>query len=194
MTASSSWIGILPARLSKNARERMRCVEQMFDQCSTALYRYVSVRVGYDPSLVDDLMQQLWLKVTQSDRMIPREEFEYWLRRLAKNLITDHWRKVGRRPDHVPIENPNVAAELAGSIDREVLPQDILEKREIHDQLLLAITELRHEDQDLIIRHYVRGESFAEIAQAVNVSERAIEGRLYRARQQLRLKLSHLEE
>ncbi|MCG3138610.1 MAG: ECF RNA polymerase sigma factor SigE [Phycisphaerae bacterium] len=194
MTASAGWVGVLPALVSGQEADRRRLVERMFDRCRVGLYRYVAVRVGNDQALADDLMQQLWIKVSRSDRMIPSDEFEFWLRRLAKNLINDHWRKVLRRPEHVPLENPQVATELSRRMDRELLPLELLEQQELRDQLLLAITELGSEEQDLIIRHYVRGEMFAEMAQVLGISERAVEGRLYRARQQLRYRLAHLEE
>ena len=85
-----------------------------------------------------------------------------------------------------------LAAELANRLVEEELPPEVLERKEVRDQLLLAITELPSGDQDLIAGHYFDGAAFAELARRTGLSERAIEGRLYRARQALREKLRHL--
>ena len=62
------------------------------------------------------------------------------------------------------------------------------------DQLLLAITELTSEEQELIVGHYFHGRSHDELAAECGLSPRAIEGRLYRARRALREKLWHLDQ
>lgn len=168
-------------------------VQAACDRCSRGLYRYFAVRAGGDAHLADDLMQQLWLQVSRSRASIPRDEVDYWLIGIARNLIRAHWRKKKRRPEHVPIADPHLAAELSRRLVTETLPLRILEKREVRDQLLLALTELRSAEQELIVGHYFRGRSQAALAEELGVSERAVEGRLYRARRSLRDKLQHLE-
>jgi RNA polymerase sigma-70 factor (ECF subfamily) len=94
---------------------------------------------------------------------------------------------------HVPIADPAIAAELAARLGDEELPEDLLAPREIHDQLLLALTALRGDVQDLIIDHYFRGLSHEALAGRLGVGVRAVEGRLYRARQMLRERLARLD-
>ncbi len=69
---------------------------------------------------------------------------------------------------------------------------EALARKEVQDQLLLALTGLSGDAQELLIGSYFEGRSHAELASMLNVSERAIEGRLYRARVALRDKLAHL--
>ena len=92
----------------------------------------------------------------------------------------------------MPIADPQLAAEVAERLVAHELPGDIVERKELHDQLLLAITELRSEEQELIIGHYLRDEPQRAIARRLGLSERAVEGRLYRARQALREALREL--
>ena len=167
-------------------------VEAAFDRCSPALYRYFAVRVGGDAHVADDLMQQLWLRATQAKTPVPEDQTEFWLRGIAANLIRERWRRQKRRPRTVPMADPQLAAELADRLVEEELPPEVLERKEVRDQLLLAITELPSGDQDLIAGHYFDGAAFAELGRRTGLSERAIEGRLYRARQALREKLRHL--
>lgn len=160
-------------------------VETVFDHCSTALYRFFAVRVGHGP-LADDLMQQLWLQACKAPAAIPTDELEFWLRRVAKNLLNDHWRRVSRRPQHVALDSPRVSGELASTIDAGQLPDEMLQRREVVDQLTLALTELPSADQELIVMHYHQDRSFQEMGELLSISERAVEGRMYRARQKLR--------
>ena len=51
---------------------------------------------------------------------------------------------------------------------------------------MLALTELPAEEQDMIILHYCDGQSYKQIGDKLQLSERAVEGRLYRARQKLK--------
>ena len=167
-------------------------METAFDRCSRSIYRYIAVRVG-DAHLADDLMQQLWLQARTSGTSVPPGELEFWLRGIARNLVRTHWRQRARRPASVPLPHPNLAADLADRLVTEELPPDALERREVRDQLLLAMTELPGEQQELIIGHYFQEQSHSALAARLGLSVRAVEGRLYRARQTLREKLRHVE-
>ncbi len=167
-------------------------MERAFDACAAALYRYFVVRTG-DAHLADDLMQQLWLAAKRGWNGVPAANVEYWLRAIAKNLIRTHWRREARRPGNRPCADPALAAALAERLATEPLADAELERREVRDQLLLAITALCASDQELIIGCYLDGRSHASLAESLGVSERAVEGRLYRARAALREKLKTLE-
>jgi len=166
--------------------------ERGFDACSTALYRFFVVRTG-DSHLADDLMQQLWLHMKRGAAGVPPDRIEFWLRAVARNLLRTHWRVRARRPGQAAIADPRLAAELAERLASAEIPPTELETREVREQLLLAITELTADEQDLIVGCYFEGLPHARLAERLGVSERAIEGRLYRARQALRMRLSTLE-
>lgn len=170
-----------------------RAVEATFDRCSAALFRFVAVRTG-DTHLAHDIMQQLWLQACRHGAGIPENELEYWLRTVARNLVRSHWRARGRRPPHVAMPDPATAATLAEQLVERDIPADLLARREVRDQIKLAITGLSAEDQDLIVGCYFHEQSHAELGERFGLSTRAVEGRLYRARQALRRRLAHLED
>jgi RNA polymerase sigma factor (sigma-70 family) len=173
------------------ARDDTASVHAAFDRCSRSIYRYIAVRVS-DTHLADDLMQQLWLQARTSEATIPSDELEFWLRGIARNLVRTQWRRRSRRPANLPLADPGLASELAGRLGTEELPPESLERKEVRDQLLLAITELDSADQELIVEHYFHSRSQVELASERGLSPRGIEGRLYRARQALREKLRNL--
>ena len=165
----------------------------VFDRCSRAICRYFSVRTGGDEHLVDDLMQQLWLQARRKAHSVRQANAEAWLWRVAQNLLRAHWRSRGQRPRQVPLADPRLAAELARRFDTEELPGEVLARKEVRDQLLLALTALPSAEQELLLGHYFHELSHAALAETHGISERAVEGRLYRARKLLREKLRHLE-
>lgn len=186
--AATGWTEAMPADSNLT-----RGFEAEFDRCGSALYRFFVVRAGGDSHLADDMMQQLWVQANPRGAELPSGEIEFYLRGIATNLIRQHWRRIGTRPNHVPIADAKLAAELAGRMTSDVMPIEELARRENRDQLMLAITQLPAEEQSLIIEHYFHGRPQATLASTRGLSERAVEGRLYRARQSLKAALEHLE-
>ncbi len=168
-------------------------LERVFDRCATSLFRFFVVRTGGDQHLADDLMQQLWLQARGSRRDVPENELEFWLRAIARNLVRAHWRRIGQRPNHVSLADPALAADLGRQLTSEIIPDEVMHKSEVRQQLMLALTELSHDDQTIIIAHYFHGKPQAELASLLGMTMRAVEGRLYRARRSLRTRLEALE-
>jgi RNA polymerase sigma factor (sigma-70 family) len=164
-----------------------------YDRLGGSLYRFFYVRVGRDEHLAADLMQGLWAAAARNAGKVPEREIEFWLRGVARNLLNTHWRRVSARPAHVAVDDGKLGAALANRIGRERLPLAELEKREVQDRLLRAITSLPAADQDLVFAHYFEGIAQVDLAVRVGMSARAIEGRLYRARQMLREALREVE-
>lgn len=157
-----------------------------------SLFRYFLVRTGRDAHLSDELMQQLWIACREASGQLAPEPVR-WLWTVARNLVAAHWRRTRSRPAQLPIADPRIAAELAERLADDDLPDDLLEKKEVHDQLLLALTTLDGDVQDLLVDHYFHGLPHDALAGRLGIGARAVEGRLYRARQQLRERLASLD-
>lgn len=168
----------------------VRAVDAAYQRCAASLYRYLLVRVGHDPHLAQDLLQQLFVAARRNALSVPADELEFWFRAVARNLLNTHFRRLHTRPGDTP--GPALGAELADRLDREPLPASMLERAEVRTALMLAITELNADDQDLLVAHYIHGRSQADLGERFSLSARAVEGRLYRARSALRARLKHL--
>lgn len=165
----------------------------LFDRHAPGIHRFLLVRTGGDTHACDDLMQQLWLAASGNGVKagVPAGEFEFWLRGVARNLLVTHWRRKASRP--VLSADPLLATELAEKLDTELIPPAVLARREVQHQLLLALTELSSDDHDLIVAHYFQGVPHVELGDRLGLSARAIEGRLYRARQELKRLLRQVQ-
>jgi RNA polymerase sigma-70 factor (ECF subfamily) len=159
------------------------------------VWRFLLVRVGGDENLAEELMQEFCLQATRSYRAAgSAKNINAWLFGVARNVLRRHWRTITRRRRNLPQVHLDVGVELADMLESTVLPMDHLERREVREQVLLALTSLSTDDQNLILQHYFDGRSQTDIATQRGISPRAIEGRLYRARQALRERLHHLED
>lgn len=63
---------------------------------------------------------------------------------------------------------------------------DLLRRRERQEALRWAMKELRPLERQIFYRKYYYRQSTAQIAAELSLTERAVEGKLYRARQRLR--------
>lgn len=144
------------------------------------LYAYVSKRVGGDRSLAEDLVQEAWMRALDSwPRKGAPEEPLAWLQRVARNVLVSHFRRARPQPmdpaqidledERFSPETPDAAAVVGWGMAR-----------------------LRRRQVDVLEAFYFEGKSVREIAGERRLSERAIEGRLRRARAKLRRKLERI--
>ncbi|MBN1943787.1 MAG: sigma-70 family RNA polymerase sigma factor [Phycisphaerae bacterium] len=183
------------AAVSSDSAGRSDPLADALQRNAQGLWRFLLVRVGGDENLAEELMQELCLQASRTGAGVDRtEHIDAWLFGVARNVLRRHWRTITRRRRNLPEARLDVGTELADMLDGEPLPNDYIERREVRQQVLLALTALPTDDQNLILQHYFDGQSQADIAAALDVSVRAIEGRLYRARQTLRERLRHLED
>lgn len=145
-----------------------------------ALYAYAARHSGGDRTLAEDVTQETWLRaVRQWRRTGPPEKPLAWLVTVAHNLLASYYRR--RRPEQLDadtaaklraIENGGAAA-IRGVVDD-------------------ALMRLPAGQAELIEAFHLEDRKVAQIAAGHGISERAVEGRLRRARQRLRHELQSI--
>jgi RNA polymerase sigma-70 factor, ECF subfamily len=144
------------------------------------LYAYVSRRVGGDLSLAEDLVQETWMRALDSwpARGVPDEPLA-WLIRVAHNTLVSHFRRM--RPELIdPV-----------SIDLEALGS-LPDAPDAASVVGWGLARLRRAHAELLEAFYFDGKSVREIAAERSTSERAIEGRLRRARAKLKRQIDRI--
>jgi RNA polymerase sigma-70 factor (ECF subfamily) len=144
------------------------------------LYAFVSKRVGGDRALAEDVVQETWMRALDAwpRRGAPDEPLA-WLQHVARNVLISHFRR--RRPQAVDPTTLDVADDrfTAETPDAAALVN-------------WGLARLRRSQAELLAAFHLEGDSVAEIAAERGISERAVEGRLRRARIKLRKKLSRV--
>lgn len=146
-----------------------------------ALYGYASRRCGGVREVAEDITQETWLRAVQEWRRHGLPDVPLaWLTTVARNLILNR----ARQRESIPLDDVSPVEVLAAVEDDHV--GDSVEVVAAVNHALARIP--KDEAQLLEAFHYERFK-VAQLATAYGVSERAIEGRLRRARERLRREL-----
>lgn len=132
-----------------------------------------------------DLAQETFVKLYQSrHRYQPGSSFGSYLFRIAANLARNHarWR---RRHPAVSLDGDECQA-AASLVDEAQTPEETLQARELHQRVEKALAALPQELREPLHLFTYEEMSQAEIAAALGCSVKAVETRVYRARQMLR--------
>jgi RNA polymerase sigma factor (sigma-70 family) len=130
-----------------------------------------------------DLSQETFVRVYQHRaRFRPEARFSTWLFQIALNLARDRARKIIRRPTSSLDEAP----ELPDSSEH---PGALRERDERAIAVRKAIAALPEDMRAAVLLFEYEEKSHAEIGQIVGASAKAVETRLYRARQLLKKSL-----
>ncbi|MEO7999362.1 MAG: sigma-70 family RNA polymerase sigma factor [Gemmatimonadaceae bacterium] len=143
-----------------------------------ALYGYASRKCAGERELAEDVTQEVWLRaVREWPRTGAPDKPLAWLTTVARNLIINHYRKRQGVPlDSVPAEEILAAVED----DR------VSDSSEIASIMTRALAQLPPAESELLEQFHYERQKVSQLAVAYGITERAIEGRLRRARERLR--------
>jgi RNA polymerase sigma-70 factor (ECF subfamily) len=137
-----------------------------------------------------DLTMETFVRVYESrHRYSSSARFARWLFTIATNLARNHvrWRK--RHPE-IALETDEEESPLEHLADESPSAVLAIEMRERASAVQKAITELPPDLRTAVLLFEYQGLSHAEIASVEKCSAKAVETRLYRARQYLEQKLA----
>lgn len=154
----------------------------------------VLYRLLQDKEEIEDVAQEVWVKVYQSIRKLKSPAaFRSWLHRIVVNAFRDRMRQKG---NHIAFSlDDDLRMEDGDSIQMELeapglLPEEELLRTEWQEHLEEAIRELPPSHRAVIVMREIQGMSYEEIAYAMDISLGTVKSRIARAREKLILKLS----
>jgi RNA polymerase sigma-70 factor, ECF subfamily len=169
-------------------------LNELMARHAESVFHYL-IRLLQDASDAEDLAQETFVRVYQKrDRFNPRQKFSTWLYTIATNLARDQIRRRMRHP-HCSLEakreetNTSLKDTLATT---QPTPAETLQADERAAAVRHAVAELPEELRTPLILAEYEEHSQAEIAVILNCSAKAVEMRIYRARQHLRTRLEKL--
>ena len=153
--------------------EQDRKISQIVAAERSRLLGFVRRRVP-DSADVEDLVQEVFAELVEANRLLmPIEHVTGWLFRVARNRITDLFRK--RKPEafsDAAVEDDD--GELLRIEDLlpspDAGPEALYARRVLLDELELALDELPREQREVFVAHELEGLSFKEIAAASGVN------------------------
>ncbi len=138
------------------------------------LYEFVSRRAGPSRQLAEDITQETYLRAVVQWRDDRRPDKALaWLQTVARNLLLNHYRR--RKPKS--LDELNL---------KEVLETAPVDSPDAAALVYWGLARLGRRPRRLLEAFYIDGKPVRMIAGELGVSERAVEGRLRRARQALK--------
>ena len=142
-----------------------------------------------------DLAQETFVKLYQArGRYRPRGgEFSTWLFTIASNLAKNHARWRSRHPE-ISLDAPadDGSNSLPEPRSAEASPDQAAVSRESEEQVRMAILALPSELREALLLFTHEQLGYADIARIMQCSPKAVETRIYRARQILKEQLKDL--
>ena len=158
------------------------------------LFHYL-IRSLQDEDDAADLAQETFVKVYQNRaKFDPKQKFTTWLYAIASNLVRDRYRWRSRHPQvSLEAENKTNEASLQDTLSSPAdAPDHNLEAQERAATVRKAVAGLPGELREPLILAVYQELPQAEIAAILKCTPKAVETRIYRARQQLRERLGEL--
>ena len=129
---------------------------------------------------ISDIYLTVWKKIDQYDPN--KSNFTTWLTVIAKNTALNYTRKTNKIRSNEGELDENL-------VSKEGNPEAELIKKEDSELLKKAINSLSKSDKVLFYRKYYYSQPISQIASETGITERAVEGRLYRIKKKLRKQL-----
>jgi RNA polymerase sigma-70 factor (ECF subfamily) len=163
--------------------DEVALMRQLHEEHAQALWRYALRLVGNDRAHAEDVVQETLLRAWRHRTILesPPPVLRAWLHTVARNLVTDEWRR------HRAVRESSVAEVPEGPA------------RDDHtDQLLLswvvadALMRLTDDHRAVLRECYYRGRSVAEASQRLGVPEGTVKSRTHYALRALKLALEEM--
>jgi len=171
-------------------------LNELMERHAGKLFNYLIRRLQNEEDAAD-AAQETFVRVYQNRaKFDTSQRFSTWLYTIATNLVKDRYRYRTRHPQvSLDAENEQTGVSFHKNLPAENLtPSDDLQTNERADAVRRAVAALPDDLRTPLILAEYEGRSQAEIGEILGCTAKAVETRIYRARQQLRVALSKLVE
>jgi RNA polymerase sigma factor (sigma-70 family) len=155
------------------ALEQDQRISEVVKREGSRLRNFIRRRVP-DPRDAEDVLQDVFYRLVEANRLLmPIDHVTGWLFRVARNRITDLFRK--KKPEL--FSDAAVEDEEGELLQIEDLlpspdagPEALFLRNAVLDELELALDELPEDQREVFVAHELEGRSFKELAAETGVS------------------------
>jgi RNA polymerase sigma factor (sigma-70 family) len=171
-------------------------ISEAVSRDQSRLRSFIRRRVA-DPGDAEDILQDVFYELVEAYRMMkPVEQVTAWLFRVARNRITDLFRKKTRealRNEPVKISEEGEELSLEEFLpSRDAGPDATYARSVLLDELDDALDELPIEQREVFVAHEWMGYSFKELSAQTGVSVNTLISRKHYAVMHLRERLQSI--
>jgi len=167
--------------------------EKIYRHFFSKIYRYIFLKI-LDKGTAEDLTSEVFIRVYRNLNKVNLNSvtIKIWIYKIAKNLITDHFRSSQNRQNVKSLdEYPE------GDIELESTDRKLIDQGEIfsngnqfkNEKLISALNNLPEMQREIIFLRYVEEMDFKSISLILNKSEIALRALKFRAIESIKGKL-----
>ena len=159
--------------LERMALEQDQRISDVVKREQSRLRNFIRRRVP-DPLDAEDILQEVFYRLVEANRLLmPIEHVTGWLFRVARNRITDLFRK--KEPENFseiePVDEGNELLQFEDLLPSpDAGPEAIYARRVLLDEMERALDELPQEQRAVFVAHEFEGRSFKELSAATGES------------------------
>jgi len=177
--------------------EQDRKISAIIAEEGSRLRNFIRRRVP-NPADAEDIVQEVFYELVEANRLLmPIEHVTGWLFRVARNRITDLFRK--KRPES--FSDAAVEDEGGELLEIEDLlpspdagPEALYLRNLLLDELEFALDDLPDEQREVFVAHELAGRSFQELSEESGVNLNTLLARKRYAVRHLRRRLQNIYE
>jgi len=161
------------ASLDQMALEQDQRISEVVKREGSRLRNFIRRRVA-DPRDAEDVLQDVFYRLVEANRLLmPIDHVTGWLFRVARNRITDLFRK--KQPENFSDtalqDDEGEALRIEDLLPSPYAgPEALYFRNLLLDELELALDELPDEQREVFVAHELEGCSFKELADETGVS------------------------
>ncbi|MDQ2751561.1 MAG: sigma-70 family RNA polymerase sigma factor [Bacteroidota bacterium] len=160
---------------------------------SKRLFRFIRGKVATDED-AEDILQDVWYQLSNAVNIEEIEQMSGWLHRVARNKITDSYRK--KKPellDDFAYETEDGGFGFADILLLDSSDPETLYLRDLFwEELFAALDELPQNQKDVFVQNELDNKTLQQIADAANENIKTIISRKGYAIKHLRKRLQNL--
>jgi len=180
------------ASLERMALDQDQRISDVVEREQSRLRSFIRRRVP-DPRDAEDILQDVLYALVEANRLLmPIDHVTGWLFRVARNRITDLFRKKkpGSFRDVLAADEDDELLRLEDLLPSpDAGPEALYARNVLLEELELAVDELPREQRDVFVGHELEGRSFKEMAAETGVSVNTLLSRKHYAVLRLRERL-----
>jgi RNA polymerase sigma factor (sigma-70 family) len=185
-------------QMNEQGSDQDREISEVIAAERSRLGNFIRRRVA-DPLDAEDILQDVFYKLVEANRLLmPIDHVTGWLFRVARNRITDLFRKKKSESfgDRSIEGVENAEGELLRIEDLlpspDAGPEALYLRSVLLDELELALDELPNEQREVFVAHELEGRSFKELAAESGVNLNTLLSRKHHAVLHLRERLRNI--
>ena len=155
---------------------------KLYHEVSQPLFKFIAKHLGRDEETVEEIFEETMVAGWRGYKSFEHKSSYFtWLCRIALNKIADYYH------DQVNSRSKWIVPLLDSISDMDnhaLTPEESLSLKDLRSSVNACLNLLPREKRQLLWFRYWADMSYAEISKLMGISERAVEGRIYRAKEE----------